>query len=202
MLEKRKRRSRIVMWFLVGIVVLAGILWNGAAEGRRNQQTRQLMMAIIKEDPGTVERMAASGYDLNRMYTRSSRWMEPLLDRLNPGNAEQRYADRVIEYIFDGQTPLTLAASMGGYPSTEILLKHGADANGRNKDGQTPLLVRCRILEEEYGDPVKNDEVLLKHGADVYAKDPSGKTALEIASTQKGNPIAILLRHTMDAKHP
>uniref|UniRef100_A0ABD2WWS8 Uncharacterized protein n=1 Tax=Trichogramma kaykai TaxID=54128 RepID=A0ABD2WWS8_9HYME len=47
-----------------------------------------------------------------------------------------------------GDSPLHLALEMGQWDDvSEVLLRHGADANLTNKEGSTPLHVICRMDE-------------------------------------------------------
>ncbi len=64
-----------------------------------------------------------------------------------------------------GYTPLMLAAGGGNNEGVAILLKHGADVNGRGRDGvaahESPLLIALRKWNVELA------RLLIHHGADV-----------------------------------
>ena len=62
----------------------------------------------------------------------------------------------------------------------QVLLKHGAEVNRRNKDGQTPLHLAMRRKQSRLV------EILLEHGADANAKNNEGMFPLEILSDPEG----------------
>lgn len=81
----------------------------------------------------------------------------------------------------EGWTPLTAAAYHGRLEIVQILIRSGADVNGRkdsplNGDGRTPLMV---ATGRGHIDIVK---FLLETGADVELKDRGGKTAAMFAA--------------------
>ncbi len=69
-------------------------------------------------------------------------------------------------------TPLTYASSSGFIEIVELLLKHCADVNFVDNNGDTALLCAS---SQNYINIVK---ILLKHGADPNYKDHDGNTAL------------------------
>ena len=79
----------------------------------------------------------------------------------------------VNELVFD-MPPLTWAALMGQTAAAELLLQHGADINGRNKDDNTALHLAVFLGRAE------TVELLLKNGADVNAKNDDGATPVDI----------------------
>ena len=70
--------------------------------------------------------------------------------------------------------PLTWAAMMGQTAAAELLLEHGADINGRNRDDNTALHLAVFLGRAE------TLELLLKNGADVNAKNDDGATPVDI----------------------
>ncbi len=70
--------------------------------------------------------------------------------------------------------PLTWAAMMGQTAAAELLLGHGADINGRNRDDNTALHLAVFLGRAETA------ELLLKNGADVHAKNDDGATPVDI----------------------
>lgn len=70
--------------------------------------------------------------------------------------------------------PLTWAAMMGQTDAAELLLQHGADISGRNRDGNTALHLAVFLGRAE------TVELLVKNGADVNAKNDDGATPVDI----------------------
>ena len=70
--------------------------------------------------------------------------------------------------------PLTWAAMMGQTAAAELLLAHGADIKGRNRDGNTALHLAVFLGRAETA------ELLLKNGADVHARNNDGGTPIDI----------------------
>ena len=78
--------------------------------------------------------------------------------------------------VYFGDTALHKAAQRGGSATAELLLKHGADVNAKNRDGLTPL------HDAAWKKAFSTAELLLRHGADVHAKDANGWTPLHWAA--------------------
>ena len=70
--------------------------------------------------------------------------------------------------------PLTWAALMGQTAAAELLLEHGADIKGRNRDDNTALHLAVFLGRAE------TVELLLKNGADVNAKNDDGATPVDM----------------------
>ena len=70
--------------------------------------------------------------------------------------------------------PLTWAAMMGQTAAAELLLEHGADINGRNRDDNTALHLAVFLGRAE------TVELLLKNGADINVKNDDGATPVDI----------------------
>lgn len=70
--------------------------------------------------------------------------------------------------------PLTWAVTMGQTKAAELLLQHGADVNGRNRDGNTAL--HLAIFLGHAG----TAELLIKNGADVNIKNGDDATSIDI----------------------
>jgi len=69
------------------------------------------------------------------------------------------------------------------------LLTHGAKANPRNQEGNTPLLGAAQFGDAELA------ELLLIHGADVEARDKVGATPLHYAARGHKGIVELLLKH-------
>ena len=70
--------------------------------------------------------------------------------------------------------PLAWAAMMDQTAAAELLLQHGADINGRNRDGNTPLHLAAFLGRAETA------ELLINNGADVNTKNGDGATPIDI----------------------
>lgn len=73
------------------------------------------------------------------------------------------------------------AAKLGDLEMVTLLLNHPADVNGKNAQGDTPLLTLAR---SGYGDPPVRTEIaklLMQHGANPGLSDKNGIKAFEVA---------------------
>ena len=98
------------------------------------------------------------------------------------GAARTGDLEAIKQYIADGtdinalhfeMPPLTWAAMMGQTQAAELLLQHGADVNGRNRDDNTALHLAMFLGRAETA------ELLLKSGADVTARNDDGATPID-----------------------
>jgi ankyrin repeat protein len=79
----------------------------------------------------------------------------------------------VNELLFE-MPPLTWAVTMGQIEAAELLLQHGADINGRNRDRNTALHLAVFLGRAEIA------KLLIKNGADVNAKNNDGATPIDL----------------------
>ena len=86
-----------------------------------------------------------------------------------------------------GRTALVWAAMFGRTETAKLLLKNGADVNGKNEHGMTALMAAAA---NGYKDLV---ELLLYQGADMDAKKHTGETALMMAGEHRQPGTAALL---------
>ena len=94
------------------------------------------------------------------------------------------------EKDYDGDLPLNLAASYNQFAAVKLLLKNGANANGRSGYSRTALM---------NADSLDIIGLLFKYGADISLKDQAGNNALLLASIRANSPKAkILLKNGMD----
>jgi hypothetical protein len=82
------------------------------------------------------------------------------------------------------QAPLAWAAKRGNHAPAKLLLEKGADANSKNKDGQTSLTLAAI---RGYKDLVI---LLIQYGAHIGQKDSAGLTAASYAA-KSGNKESI-----------
>ena len=92
-----------------------------------------------------------------------------------------------VGYEFDFRPLLCIAAMFDQQETARILLGNGADVNGNDGSGVTPLMFAAR---DGYADLVK---YLLANGADKSAKDIQEDTALDMAKTNGHLEVAKLL---------
>lgn len=85
--------------------------------------------------------------------------------------------ERLINIVFQGDTPLHAAARRAHVKAIEYLLDMGMYVNLRNKYGQTPLV---RLLLERDGKAAA--ECLLARGAFLDLRDDFGNTARSLLS--------------------
>ncbi|XP_008290092.1 ankyrin repeat domain-containing protein 34B [Stegastes partitus] len=84
-------------------------------------------------------------------------------------------------------SPLISAASSGKLRLVRLLVEGGAQVNGHNPSGETPLLAACKALR---GEPAGPDSLrlltyLLQNKADPNAQDRAGRTALMYACMER-----------------
>ncbi len=122
-----------------------------------------LMMAIERRNPEIVERLIASGADVN--------------DRIASGTALNRLAQLAAKNSLYSDIYRTIA---------EILIRNGADIDSRTGSGQTPLIQVC-----SGGNNMALAKLLIAHGARIDAQDRDGNDALSQACNS--NMIMLLI---------
>ena len=202
-----------------------------------------LLAAVNAKNFQIVESLLKQGADVNTKladnHASTPRWtpldaavsldsaelVKLLLDNHADPNARFDLADRGNINAGDC-TPLILAARRRCLDTAKILLKHGAKANLKEKNGMTALLTAwdlkdrpmALLLLENKADPgMKYTEgrtllhfaaldgnqdfagLLLDHGAPVNATDDYGKTPLHKAVEKNSQPLVeLLLAHGAD----
>uniref|UniRef100_A0A3Q1CJ95 Ankyrin repeat domain 34Bb n=1 Tax=Amphiprion ocellaris TaxID=80972 RepID=A0A3Q1CJ95_AMPOC len=83
--------------------------------------------------------------------------------------------------------PLISAASSGKLRLVRLLVEGGAQVNGHNPGGETPLLAACKALRGEPAGPntMRLLTYLLQNKADPNAQDRAGRTALMYACMER-----------------
>ncbi|HEY3412533.1 MAG TPA: ankyrin repeat domain-containing protein [Armatimonadota bacterium] len=112
------------------------------------------------------------------------------LDGLEPYDAPWPNAcyDSLARALAD---PLRRALIEGDLPGLDRAVANGADLNGRNTDGETPLLLAVALGNAPAVD------LLLRLGADAAAQDSRGKTALDWAVYLTHSDIAGLIQRAL-----
>ena len=92
------------------------------------------------------------------------------------------------------QSQMTPTLMLGSPPrgpalAAPMLLERGADANARDLEGRTALM----LAAASEAIPAQAVEALIARGAEVNAKDPEGMTALNFAKMRGDTPVTKLL---------
>src|SRR5262249_24147561 len=101
----------------------------------------------------------------------------------------------------DGVTALGEAAQRS-LPCARLLLERGADANGRDARGHTPLMGACWLHEGTADDQERWIEELLRAGADPEARTPAGESVIEHATRAKADRVLNRLRRLSSVAPP
>lgn len=140
-----------------------------------------LLLAVFTNDGEAVRELLADGVDPNGV---NEEGRTPLMLACQLGNTEMASillmngADvHARMAVNDNLTPIHFAASENHSECVRLLLDHGAQADERDAQMNTPLLTTAW----GFPDPA-TIRVLLEHGADVHAENASGQSALEVAS--------------------
>lgn len=103
----------------------------------------------------------------------------------------------IMDYSYDGWTPLHLAAFFGGYEIAEILIQRGADVNAISDNKLASRPIHAATAGRKY--PIV--ELLLKHQADPNLQQEGGWTPLHQAvQNYDDDMIRLLLDHGADPK--
>jgi ankyrin repeat protein len=157
-----------------------------------------LLMAVIQTDPdmvqtllegGAVPDVRAPGHNLTPLVAAAASQ-----DPTKQGKY-QKIMKLLLEHkagidfgASDGRTPLLACAVMGnqslGLDTATLLLGKGANPDGANSKGETPLMLACGNGNE------KLVKLLLKKDANVALRSGAGETAYAFA--QRGGKPAIL----------
>jgi ankyrin len=90
----------------------------------------------------------------------------------------------------NGQTPLSVAASVGDLDAVNIFLQAGAKVDCKDHHGKHPLHLAAGCKQTAAPDIVR---ALLEHNADVSAEDEDGDTPLAIAKESSNMAVVGLL---------
>ena len=87
------------------------------------------------------------------------------------------------------------ASEAGDASMVGLLLRHRADPNAADSDGDTAL------MKAAYGGYSEVVELLMSHGADVDIRNNENMTALEIAQEMEHEDVVALLSGQPSASH-
>ena len=134
-------------------------------------------MAILRNDKETADLLRKHG-------GKTTEELEEIFHAIEDGDFEA--VNKAISdgfdfnnAIFEGQTPLHMAADLGYKEIVELLLTNGADVNAKANDGKTPLdwaieknRTETADLLRKHGGKTGDELALMPHL--VYAKGPFG----------------------------
>ena len=159
------------------------LLYNAASSG-----DTAIVGFLIRSGFNVNDSVAIGDYPINNAEAfRTFATLKMLVD--NGANVNVRQWIPFGLDAFKGMTPLMFAAVTHDKPSFLYLLEHGADANAKNKQGYTPLM----LLEQSETDDPEMTLALIKHGAIVSEKAPDGTDALYYAKGKGNTPSVALL---------
>lgn len=153
-----------------------------------------LLVEIGKNDTRGVERYLAEGASINGS-AQSGETYPPVVYAAAVGSARmigfllEKGADVDVGVWRDGEFPRNSRAihvaigaiSNGALDSLRALLRGGANADARNGNGCTALMMACRV-DRDAAQCVSMARELLAVGADVNLKDADGRSALHYAA--------------------
>jgi ankyrin repeat protein len=90
----------------------------------------------------------------------------------------------------DGATKLINSATWGHLENVKVLLKHKADVNLQDNQGEVPLMA---LMAFDKKDDIEIFNLLVKNGAKVNIQDKDGETPLHYAVTSKRPEFTELL---------
>ena len=93
------------------------------------------------------------------------------------------------EPIASARQPTHVAVDYGSQDMLGFLLQHGADVDGRDGCGATPLMLAS------YAGFMDAVEILHRHGADLNAEDAVGRTAVHRAAEGQHDAVVQFLAH-------
>ena len=90
--------------------------------------------------------------------------------------------------LFDAITGDDVGSEVWSVLLIDLLLRHGADVNATDKDGETPLF---KAVREQRTDTVW---FLLEHGADPNVRNTAGRLATDFAVGDHGSRMKGMLQ--------
>lgn len=176
-------RPVLVTGSLLLVVALSCLVWEWQVR-RQYALNRALIAALQNSDTARALHLVQEGADPNASYLPPPRpsvqdlwnqWLHPV-----PRSAEIKnptaiqMACGLVWFVFKGQQFTGMGQCRPDAPAlVEAMLRHGADAEVRDKDFNRTLLIWAAMEQRP-----ATVEILLKHGADSGVKDLLGQTAL------------------------
>jgi ankyrin repeat protein len=109
----------------------------------------------------------------------------------------------IAHYLYEGDTPLHMAAAAFRRPVAALLVAHGADCRARNRRGAEPLHYAADANRWDPAAQEETIEYLIGVGADPNALDRSGVSPLHRAvRTRSLTAVRALINGGADARRP
>jgi ankyrin repeat protein len=163
------------------------IYWGSDIHALTPDGRRPLQMAASQGNVVVVELLLKHGVDVN---ARDSEGVTALQTAILVGRTQ--VADVLLSHGAELDADrLLLQAAAQGNPDRDVvsyLVKHGADTEARDDNGDTPLLLAVR------GGHLRLARHLVDRGADVNVSDREGRTALALAQSLGHTELAALLK--------
>lgn len=186
--------------------VLKDLIRRGADPNAHSEEGTTPLLMLVSNAIGSPEAVRAlldGGADPN---ARDKQKMTPLIHLISNGNSakDQKFLDTIALLIDRGADPnykqkdvdpvlfSSIYNDEGGVRLLQLLLRHKADPNIRNGEGQTPLIYAAQYPEGEYN-ALPAVRALLDAGADPNLPDRSGETVLHIAVSSNNLGMTTLL---------
>jgi len=172
----------------------------------------ETMKALLATNPKLAEETLPSGMSplMAALYYGKQQSVEWLLDRGVTVTIHEAAAlgddetmnymlnlepQLLMQYSFDGWTPLHLAAFFGGYEAAKLLIERGADVNAPSTNSMRNMPIHAAAA----GNRTNLIALLLENGADPNVRQSGGWTPLHQAADHcDAELVRLLLRHGAD----
>ncbi|HZG56315.1 ankyrin repeat domain-containing protein [Paenibacillus sp.] len=172
----------------------------------------ETMQTLLEQHPALAEQTLPSGMSplMAAMYYGKQAAVEWLLERGVKVTIHEAAAlgdDETIDYMlklepqllmqysFDGWTPLHLAAFFGGFEAAKLLIERGADVNARSTNAMSNMPIHAASA----GNRTNIVALLLEKGADPNARQSGGWTPIHQAANHcDAEMTKLLLRYGAD----